>query len=387
MALFTPATGIATVAANTKSITIAGCDITPLAAGMVIHLGSRGSRLGTGYVINTVTPNSTTGGTLTTIDDVASPYTNAPFLVDMGAGLSATPTGYATFVLARILTYLTSFLGIGTNLDGASKDIALDRGNGGIGTFARLKASIAGRIWFGIEQRTVGGTERWAHRAYPDGTTPVDALTIRGDTGTVDFLSSSTDLAAATTTDIGALDTRKVNITGAGTIVSFGSGAHKERLLRFTGASTLTHNATTLVLPGAANLTMAAGDMAFATSDVSGNWTVRQVTRAARSVDNMGSSTVTLLTNAAATGPWTAWSGGTAAWSVSGTFAGATAQLQGSPDGGAAWGDVTGAGTTANTTIMQFIVDLPATYTYRVALTGGTGTPSLTSTLKTLDRV
>jgi hypothetical protein len=42
--------------------------------------------------------------------------------------------------------------------------------------------------------------------------------------------------------------------------------------VRFAAALTLTHNATSLILPGAANITTAAGDVGIFTSDGSGNW-------------------------------------------------------------------------------------------------------------------
>jgi hypothetical protein len=44
--------------------------------------------------------------------------------------------------------------------------------------------------------------------------------------------------------------------------------------LRFSGALTLTYNATSLILPGAANITTAAGDTLEAVSLGSGNWVV-----------------------------------------------------------------------------------------------------------------
>jgi hypothetical protein len=43
-------------------------------------------------------------------------------------------------------------------------------------------------------------------------------------------------------------------------------------ILVFAGALTFTHNATSLILPGAANITTAAGDVAWVESLGSGNW-------------------------------------------------------------------------------------------------------------------
>ena len=83
------------------------------------------------------------------------------------------------------------------------------------------------------------------------------------------------DLASAGTTDIGAVASNNVRITGTTTITSFGTAASGvTRQLRFAAALTLTYNATSLILPGAANIITAAGDTATAVSLGSGNWVV-----------------------------------------------------------------------------------------------------------------
>ena len=88
-------------------------------------------------------------------------------------------------------------------------------------------------------------------------------------------------LASAATTSIGAQNSLFVEITGTTTITSFGSTYEGPRFLRFTGALTLTHNATTLNLPGAANITTAAGDTCIAIPNYAGNgWNVVQFQRA-----------------------------------------------------------------------------------------------------------
>jgi hypothetical protein len=51
-----------------------------------------------------------------------------------------------------------------------------------------------------------------------------------------------------------------VEVSGTATVTSFGTNYNGPRFIRFTGACTLTHNATTLILPGAANITTAAND-------------------------------------------------------------------------------------------------------------------------------
>ncbi len=81
------------------------------------------------------------------------------------------------------------------------------------------------------------------------------------------------DIASATTTDIGAGTGDFVDVTGTTTITGLGTIASGVlRDVRFTGALTLTHNATSLILPSAANITTAANDTARFRSLGSGNW-------------------------------------------------------------------------------------------------------------------
>jgi hypothetical protein len=88
-------------------------------------------------------------------------------------------------------------------------------------------------------------------------------------------------LASAATTSIGAQNSLFVEITGTTGITSFGTTYEGPRFLRFTGALTLTHNATTLNLPTAANITTAAGDTALAVPNFAGNgWNVVAYQRA-----------------------------------------------------------------------------------------------------------
>lgn len=72
-------------------------------------------------------------------------------------------------------------------------------------------------------------------------------------------------LASDATTDIGAQNALFVEITGStGPVTSFGTNYNGPRFLRFTGTPTLTHNSTTLNLPGSANITVEAGDTCIA---------------------------------------------------------------------------------------------------------------------------
>lgn len=89
------------------------------------------------------------------------------------------------------------------------------------------------------------------------------------------------DIASAATTDLSAATGDFVNITGTTTITALGTAASGiARTVKFTGALTLTHNATSLILPGAANITTAAGDVAIFRSLGSGNWVCVTYTKA-----------------------------------------------------------------------------------------------------------
>jgi hypothetical protein len=87
--------------------------------------------------------------------------------------------------------------------------------------------------------------------------------------------AKATNIASASTVDLGAATGNLVHITGTTTITSLGSSltpAGAMRTVIFDGALTLTYNSTSLILPGAANITTAAGDAAIFRYEGSGNW-------------------------------------------------------------------------------------------------------------------
>jgi hypothetical protein len=96
-------------------------------------------------------------------------------------------------------------------------------------------------------------------------TTPIganDSLHIQG-----------TPIVSAATTSIGSATGDFIDITGTTTITSLGTGsAGDQRVVRFTGALILTHNATSLILPGNANITTAVNDRATFRSLGGSNW-------------------------------------------------------------------------------------------------------------------
>lgn len=85
--------------------------------------------------------------------------------------------------------------------------------------------------------------------------------------------AASVDVSSAGTTNIGAALSNNVRITGSVTITAFDTvTAGIRRTVRFAAALTLTHNGTSLILPGGQNITTVADDTAEFLSLGSGNW-------------------------------------------------------------------------------------------------------------------
>lgn len=90
-------------------------------------------------------------------------------------------------------------------------------------------------------------------------------------------------LASSTTVDLCATARNYITISGSVTITSFGSScaAGVMKLVTFSGALTLTYNATSLIIPGSASVSpTAAGDQALLVSLGAGNWQVAMYTPA-----------------------------------------------------------------------------------------------------------
>lgn len=93
----------------------------------------------------------------------------------------------------------------------------------------------------------------------------------------VSKITTAGTLTAATTTDLGSITTDVITISGNTTITGFGSSANTANpfyILTFSGTPLLTYNATSLILPSAANIQASAGDTAFAQYLGSGNWRI-----------------------------------------------------------------------------------------------------------------
>jgi hypothetical protein len=95
--------------------------------------------------------------------------------------------------------------------------------------------------------------------------------------------AKGTSLASSATVNIGASsDGDFIDITGAVTIIAFDVvAAGIERVARFTGVLTLTHNGTSLILPSGLNIITEVNDVAVFRSLGSGNWICTGFSRAA----------------------------------------------------------------------------------------------------------
>jgi hypothetical protein len=110
-----------------------------------------------------------------------------------------------------------------------------------------------------------------------DGTT----YHIFGETDVAGQAGAETDIASATATDLDSVNSVNVRITGTTQINGFGAaGAGVYRRIRFAGALTLQHNATSMILPSGANIVTAAGDRCGALSLGSSNWLITYYQRA-----------------------------------------------------------------------------------------------------------
>lgn len=277
MSLIYSQTATATVAAGNSVISVTGMDISSILPGMVIHLGSRSRVKGDGFIISSVAANGSTGGTIRTIDNVDSTFNAAGFVVDTRDYNGSAPN-YLIATYTQVLNALLKLTSPLTNLFSGSRVLALDKD--AAPAVSRLMYAIAGRLWGSIEQRTVGNIETLAIRAYPDGTTPLDALIADLSTGSIDFITMRGEVTGAETIDIGSKSNQVIGVTGAARIVSFGAAKNKARdVVFFTSGSTLVHS-NSLNLPASGqNITVEAGDRLRAHSDSNGNWIIYSYTK------------------------------------------------------------------------------------------------------------
>jgi len=125
------------------------------------------------------------------------------------------------------------------------------------------------------------------------------------------ILSKGADIASATALTLGK-DGSAFDVTGTTAITSIGTqGVGSHVTLHFDGALTFTHHATDLILPGAANITTAAGDIAVMYEYASGDWRCVSYTKASGEAVVAGGGKIVQVVNvtsgAAQTSTATTW--------------------------------------------------------------------------------
>jgi hypothetical protein len=107
----------------------------------------------------------------------------------------------------------------------------------------------------------------------------IDSSTFATTTGAA--WAAEVSVSDSATPDIGAAASYRVTVAGTTTITGLGTAAAGIwRLVRWSTSRTLTYNATSLILIGAANRSVVAGDFSMFRSEGSGNWREEFFTRA-----------------------------------------------------------------------------------------------------------
>lgn len=107
----------------------------------------------------------------------------------------------------------------------------------------------------------------------------------------------ATTISSATTTDLGTKASAYLTVSGVTTITGFGTTAPTGsiKVVTFSGILQLTYDGTKMILPTAANITTAAGDVGWFVSLGSGNWkclTYQLASGAALSAASTGSASL-----------------------------------------------------------------------------------------------
>lgn len=240
---------------------------------------------------------SFTGGTLT------SALNEAPAVTIASAATVNIGAAAANTVKVTGTTTITAF---DTIADGALRLIefqgALTLTHNATSLILPTSANITTATGDTAEFRSLGAGN-WKCVSYmrADGTALVGSGSFTGGTLTSALNEAPpTTLASGATTDIGAEAANTINISGTTTITSFGTiAAGAVRRLVFQGILTLTHNATSLILPTGANIVTAADDVAEFVSLGAGNWRCTDYRRASgAALSGGGSFTGGTLTSA-----------------------------------------------------------------------------------------
>lgn len=223
-----------------------------------------------------ITNTGVTGGTYTKVT------VNSQGQVTTGTDLNATDVNTALGYTAYNGTtnpngFLTgnqavTLSGDATGTGTTAITVALANTGVAAGTYSKVTVDAKGRVTTGANINASDVTTALTF-------TPVNKA---GDTLTGALNNATTvSIAAAATTDIGTAASNAITVTGNTAITALGTApAGAERTVVFTGTPTLTHNATSLILPTSANIVVAAGDAAVFRSLGGGNWRCIDFSRA-----------------------------------------------------------------------------------------------------------
>jgi hypothetical protein len=108
-----------------------------------------------------------------------------------------------------------------------------------------------------------------------------------------------TDIVCAATINLASSDDLYMRVTGStGPVTSFGTVATGIwRLIRWASTPTITHNATSMILPTGADITVVAGDIWLALSEGSGNWRIAVLRGAGAASGAVTTSGLTMATD------------------------------------------------------------------------------------------
>lgn len=234
--------------------------------------------------ISTQASNSVTitGGSITGITDLA--------VADGGTGASTAANARTNLGLV-----------IGTDVQAQDAELAAiaglvsaaDRlpyftgsGTASLATFTAAGRTLAGAADVTAQRTTllVNNVDNTSDANKPVSTAQQTALDLK-----LNILQAYGSIASAGTTDLGSVASQNVTVTGTTTITSFGTvAAGTFRRVTFSGALTLTHNATSLILPTGTNITTVAGESLEAVSLGSGNWRVTSYQRGTNGIIDLG---------------------------------------------------------------------------------------------------
>lgn len=205
------------------------------------------------------------------------------------------PTGTITGTLTAGTASITGTATIGT----MNATTAAVTGTATIGTAAIATANVSGTATIGTAVITTGTTTTSTVTTLNATTANLTNANVSGVLKqTVGTIASATALPVDVAGNI-------FSVTGTTTITSINSkGAGTVIVLNFAGALTLTHNATTLILPDGQNITTAAGDVATLYEYSTGNWKLTSYQKAQKSVGGLVQEVIT-QTGATATGATT----------------------------------------------------------------------------------